>query len=205
MHIVSISGDLTARIWNTTTGECEAELKGHSGPINSAVFSPDGLHIVSASSDHTTRIWNTATGRCEMELKEHSKRVISAVFSPDGMHIVSAFSDHTVRVWDRVTGKFGAVLKGHNFIPSLTNNTQSLAVSSLPNGVFMYNGSDGHIHLSLQSSSLDIIGDIIFHTKTLQRIWIPPLFHKPKCISHHLSKICLGYGSGEVLVLEYLD
>jgi len=62
MHIVSASGDYTARIWNATTGECKAELKGHSRWVNSAVFSPDSMHIVSASCDHTARIWNTATG-----------------------------------------------------------------------------------------------------------------------------------------------
>ena len=70
-HIVSASGDHTARIWNTATGECEAKLKGHSGQVFSAVFSPDGRHIVSASDDHTARIWNTARGECEAELKEH--------------------------------------------------------------------------------------------------------------------------------------
>ena len=58
MHIV-VSSNHTARIWNTTTGECEAELKGHSNWVKSAVFSPNGMHIVSASSDRTARIWNT--------------------------------------------------------------------------------------------------------------------------------------------------
>jgi len=96
MHIVSASRDNTAQIWNTATGECEAELKGHSGSVSSAVFSPDGMHIVSASADHTARIWNTTTGECKAELKGHSDWVISAVFSPDGMHIVSASCDNTV-------------------------------------------------------------------------------------------------------------
>ena len=55
MHIVSASYDHTARIWNTVTGECEAELN-HMDWVNSAVFSPDGMHIVSASSDCTAQI-----------------------------------------------------------------------------------------------------------------------------------------------------
>jgi len=65
MHIVSASGDHTARIWNATTGECEAELKGHLAEVISGVFSPDSMHIVSASVDHTAQIWNTITGECE--------------------------------------------------------------------------------------------------------------------------------------------
>ena len=66
-HIVSASHDQTARIWKTATGDCQAELKGHSERVNSAVFSPDGRHIVSASHDQTARIWNTATGECDVE------------------------------------------------------------------------------------------------------------------------------------------
>ena len=52
MHIVSASCDSTAQIWNTITGECEAELN-HTDQVNSVVFSPDGIHIVSTSYDYT--------------------------------------------------------------------------------------------------------------------------------------------------------
>ncbi|KAF8804277.1 hypothetical protein BYT27DRAFT_7340295, partial [Phlegmacium glaucopus] len=104
-HIVSACWDHTAWIWNTATGECEAELKGHTDRVNSAVFSPDGMHIVSASYDHTAHIWNTATGECETELKGHLGRVYYAVFSPDGMHIVSASDDCTARIWNTATGE----------------------------------------------------------------------------------------------------
>ena len=93
MYILSASKDNVIRIWDVATGECEAELKGHSDWVHSAVFSPDGMHIVSASEDKTVWIWNVATGECEAELKGHSDSVTSAVFSPDGMHIVSASDD----------------------------------------------------------------------------------------------------------------
>ena len=32
-------------------------LAGHSGPVFSAQFSPDGQSIVSASGDNTLRVW----------------------------------------------------------------------------------------------------------------------------------------------------
>ena len=38
MYIVFLSMNETAWIWNVITGECEAELKGHSQPLNSAFF-----------------------------------------------------------------------------------------------------------------------------------------------------------------------
>ncbi|KAF8816812.1 hypothetical protein BYT27DRAFT_7154204, partial [Phlegmacium glaucopus] len=83
--------------------------------------------------------------------------------------------------------------------------TQSHVVLPLPDGVFTWTDSYGDIHLSVQPSFLGISENTIFHTKNLQTIWIPPPFHKPQIISQHLSKIFLGYTSGEVLVLEFLD
>ena len=41
MQIASAAVDHTVMIWNPTTGECEAELKGHSSDVISAVFSPN--------------------------------------------------------------------------------------------------------------------------------------------------------------------
>ncbi len=32
-------------------------LRGHTGGVNSVVFSPDGKHVVSGSRDDTVRIW----------------------------------------------------------------------------------------------------------------------------------------------------
>ncbi|KAF8811648.1 WD40 repeat-like protein [Phlegmacium glaucopus] len=205
MHIVSASDDHTAQIWNTVTGECEAELKGHSDWVNSAVFSPDGMHIVSTSYDHTAQIWNTATGECEAELKGHSGIVNSALFSSDGMHIVSTSYDHTARIWNTATGECEAELKKDTFVISSSDNTQLHVVLPLPDGVFTWTDSYGQIHLSAQPSFLRISENTIFHTRNLQRIWLPPPFCKPLTVSPHLSKICLGYKSGETLVLEFLD
>jgi WD40 repeat protein len=71
----------TVCIWNVVTKECEAELKGHSDPVNSVIFSPEGSHVVSGSSDSLRTIWNAVTGECEAELKGHSDHVKSVVFS----------------------------------------------------------------------------------------------------------------------------
>ncbi|KAF8805329.1 hypothetical protein BYT27DRAFT_7193065 [Phlegmacium glaucopus] len=159
------------------------------------------MHIVSASYDHTARIWNTATGECEAELKGYSS-FNSAIFSPDGMHIVSVCSDHSVWIWNVATR---ACEVGYTPVPSSSDNTQFNVVSPLPDGVFTWRDSHGDIYLSSQPSFLAISENTIFHTKNLQRIVIPPPFCKPSIISRHLSKICLGYSSGEVLVLEFLD
>src|SRR4051794_6502827 len=44
-HIVTASGDQTARVWNAATGQLLRKLVGHSAAIVSAAFSPDGQRI----------------------------------------------------------------------------------------------------------------------------------------------------------------
>jgi WD40 repeat protein len=73
-RVVSGSYDKTVRIWNVTTGEVEAELKGHTDSVMSVAFAQDGSRVVSGSDDKTVRIWNVTTGEVEAELKGHTIR-----------------------------------------------------------------------------------------------------------------------------------
>ena len=38
-------------------------LRGHSGPVYSVAYSPDGKHIVSGSQDETVKVWDSQTGK----------------------------------------------------------------------------------------------------------------------------------------------
>jgi WD40 repeat protein len=73
------------------TGETVlAPFRGHSGPVTSVAFSPDGQHIVSGSGDQTICVWNAMTGETVVgPFRGHSDWVWSVAFSPDGQHIVS--------------------------------------------------------------------------------------------------------------------
>ena len=132
------------------------------------------------------------TKECLAVLKGHRDSVHSAIFSPDGMYIVSA-SRNNAKIWNAITGECEAELNP----PFMSENTQLSAT-----GVFIRNHWDGKICLSHQLSFLDIYEDTIFHTKNLQKLSIPPPFCMPFCVSHHLSQICLGYESGDILVLK---
>ena len=88
-------------------------LKGHEGPVVSAVFSPDGRRIVTASNN--ARLWDGETGKpIGGPFRGSGGWVLSAAFSPDGKRIVTASGDKTARLWDGETGKpIGQPLIGH--------------------------------------------------------------------------------------------
>jgi serine/threonine protein kinase/WD40 repeat protein len=48
-------------IWNSETGEPVGEMKGHTGTIQTIVWSPDRKHIASASDDNDVRLWDATT------------------------------------------------------------------------------------------------------------------------------------------------
>ncbi|MEO8137882.1 MAG: hypothetical protein ABI831_28385 [Betaproteobacteria bacterium] len=75
-------------------------LRGHSAPVLSANFSPDGKRIVTASRDKTARVWDADNGKPVGEPMTHGSAVQSASFSPDGKRVVTASEDKTARVWD---------------------------------------------------------------------------------------------------------
>jgi WD40 repeat protein len=125
--------DKIVRIWNVTTGEVEAELKGHTDLVNvmSVAFSQDGSQVVSGSNDHMVRIWNVTTGEVEVELKGHTDSVNSVAFSQDGSLVVSGSNDQTVRIWNVMTGGVEAELKGHTDSVMSVAFSQTAAKSSL--------------------------------------------------------------------------
>ena len=66
-------------------------LSGHTGPVLSCRFSPDGQHLVSGSHDKLILLWETF-GECRnlMTFKGHSKAVLEVQWAGDGEYLFSA-------------------------------------------------------------------------------------------------------------------
>ena len=86
-------------VWEAANGRELATLKGHSAPVWSVAFSPDGQRIVTGSWDQTARVWEAVSGRELITLKGHLTWVRSVTFSPDGQRIVTCSEDKTAKVW----------------------------------------------------------------------------------------------------------
>ncbi|KAI7974215.1 hypothetical protein EIK77_004967 [Talaromyces pinophilus] len=112
-------------------------LEGHSGRVNSVVFSPDSQRVASGSKDTTIKLWDAKTGSELQTLRGHSDSVISVAFSPDGETVASGSSDYTVKLWDAKTGSELQTLRGHS------DPVRSVAFS--PDGQTVASGSSDNI------------------------------------------------------------
>ena len=75
----------------------------HTGRVNDASFSEDGLKVVSASGDRTACIWNIITG-ARIHVLEHVSSLSSSQFNPDATLVVTSERVLRVNVWDALTG-----------------------------------------------------------------------------------------------------
>ncbi|MBI5651807.1 MAG: PD40 domain-containing protein [Chloroflexi bacterium] len=120
-------GDGTALLWDVATGQVVLELRGHTGPINKALFSPDsqGTRVLTAGADGMVRIWDVSStsGQEWFNLATQSEGFRDIAYSRDGTWFATAGRDKTAKVWDAATGKELFTLVGH------TNFLRAIAIS----------------------------------------------------------------------------
>ena len=120
--------------------------RGHSGPVNAGVWSPDGQRIASAGSDNTVQVWDATNGGNVYTYTGHSDVVLSVTWSPNGQRIASASSDKTVQVWDAVNGGNVYIYKGHSSVVNAvawSSDGQHIASSSSDHTVQVWDATNG--------------------------------------------------------------
>jgi WD40 repeat protein len=92
-----------------------SSLNGHSGGVNSLVYSPaDAASFLSASDDKLTILWSYDGKNFQQKQAfiGHADAVKKAVFSWDGKSVLTASSDNSARLWD-LEGHTLATFGGH--------------------------------------------------------------------------------------------
>lgn len=131
-QLLTTSGT-TAVIWDVASGEILAEISGHNGAIQHAIFSPDDSQLATASADGTVKLWNLESGSAERTFSGHSGPVNWVTFSEDGSLLATASVDKTARLWDVATGQVIRTIIGHtSAVTAVTFNPDGteLATSS---------------------------------------------------------------------------
>lgn len=96
---LAIAGDDLILLWNPTTHEAAATLRGHSGMVNDVSFSPDGSRLLSSSDDGTVRIWDVASAHTLLVLDAHLGGLRTARLTSDGREIITNGNDGRVMKW----------------------------------------------------------------------------------------------------------
>ena len=126
-------------LYDVETGAEINLLVGHTEPVSSVAFSPDGKILAGGSWDNTIRLWDVQTGKGTHALTGHTENVGTMAFSPDGTTLASASWDSTVRLWDVRTGI------GIHAFESNTDGRTAIAFS--PDGLTLAGWRGSTIHL----------------------------------------------------------
>lgn len=125
-------------------------LEGHTAPVLSLSFSPDGDLLASAGADRGIRLWPLSGRTPSRTLTGHDKAVTAVHFLAEGTLLVSGGADGTLRFWDAPSGS-----------PRLKLETGGRAVSALalrPDGRLLASaGADRLVRLWDVASGLEIL------------------------------------------------
>jgi WD40 repeat protein/transcriptional regulator with XRE-family HTH domain len=92
-------------LWDVATGQVIRRFEGHTGPVLTVAFSPNGKTALSGSADTTLILWGLASGAEIRRLDGHTDAVNAVAYSPDGKTALSSAADTTLLLWDVASGQ----------------------------------------------------------------------------------------------------
>lgn len=159
-------------MWDVENDAVLRTFAGHSHPVSSVAFSPDGLQLASGSSDYTILVWHIDGGNilplCSNRDYVLNGRILSVVWAPDGQQLVSAAWDRTVKFWDSSDGgQIGQSCTGHT-----SDSIYSLAIAC--DGSFIATASYDKTVRLWCTRTHQPIGKALEHAKPVYCVAISP-------------------------------
>lgn len=142
-HVITASGDGTARVWNSATGLCVRTLKRPKGGVWWAEFSPDGRHIAMSGWErrgeqptNSVEVFDAESGDLVRSFSLSEVDLARAVFSADGRRLVAITQKGSACVWnldDPSPWSGGFVPKRDNMVSMAISPDAGRAATILPN------------------------------------------------------------------------
>jgi WD40 repeat protein len=103
-QLVASGGDARlVHLWSPRTGQCVAQLSGHTDFVRALLALPRGL-LASASNDASVRVWSVAARACVAVLGGHTSWVYALENLPPGdsgrTRLASGCKDGLINVWE---------------------------------------------------------------------------------------------------------
>ncbi len=112
-RLVSVSHDMTVRVWDVAAQAELFALSGHTDLVVAVDWSPAGDVIASGGYDGTLRLWSPVTGAALAVIEAGGGWVDDVAFNRDGSILASATRDGVLRLWDLASGASVAAVDAH--------------------------------------------------------------------------------------------
>jgi WD40 repeat protein/ankyrin repeat protein/serine/threonine protein kinase len=165
-RFTDVRGDGAVRIYDLARQETQPVILTHDrGPIDRAIFSPNGGIIATAGGDNYTGIWDAETGNLLRRLR-HDGAVRALAFSPDAKWLATGSVDGKTRLWDVGSGEL---------VGSFNNNSPAVncLAFSADASVVVSAGKDGRVVL-LDAQSMIPLGVPLIHQAAVNSVAISP-------------------------------
>jgi hypothetical protein len=93
--------DNSVIVWDIRTGVPRYTLIGHTAPVTTALYSPDGLQALSGAADGSLILWDLTSGQAIRAYRGHTAPIRQLQFNPEesAAHSISTILDDGIITW----------------------------------------------------------------------------------------------------------